>query len=220
MRPPYLSLAFLACLVATAPGRADFVFQFADTSGTPTSTFTVNQGSTVGVNVYLVQQGGSTNLSSNGLVDGGVSLQFSSSGPFTISSASNITPNAAFAGANTTSLSTNAGTTTATLRVHDNSGVFAPTTGPDANRILLGTFTFSGVSPGTGLTVTALPDPNSANNVDGASTNLDSMIHNSSASITVTAVPEPGSLILTGLAASAFGFGAWRRRRRKFVALA
>ena len=35
--------------------------------------------------------------------------------------------------------------------------------------------------------------------------------------VNVAAVPEPSSVILTGLAVSAIGIGAWRRRRRELV---
>jgi hypothetical protein len=69
------------------------------------------------------------------------------------------------------------------------------------------------VSPGSALTVTALPNAGS-NFVDGAGNTLDSLIMNSSANITVTAIPEPGTVILTGLFAAGFGAHAWRRRRR------
>jgi hypothetical protein len=58
------------------------------------------------------------------------------------------------------------------------------------------------------------PHPGATNdNVLGNGTVLDALIHNSSAVITVTAVPEPGSLVLVGFAASAAGLAAWRRRR-------
>jgi hypothetical protein len=214
----YLLPALVGALLLGGRARADFQFQFTDSTGAAASAFTINGiGNTVDIRVYLLQTGGSTNLTAAGLTDGGVSLQFSSSGHFTVSSASNITPNSAqFAGPNNTSLTTNAGTTSATLQVHNNSGVLAPTTGADANRILLGTFRFTGTSIGSGLTVTALPDPMNPNNVDGNGVNLDSMIHSSSASISV--VPEPGSLILAGLAGSALCFGAWRRRRAAVTA--
>jgi hypothetical protein len=214
MRSRALVLALFGCLLAAGPSRADLVFQFADSTGTAGSAFTVNQGGTVDVRVYLAQTGGTTNLSSNGLVDGGVALQFSSSAPFTVASASAISPSSAFGGSNNTNVSTSSGTTTATLQVHDSSGVFAPTSGADANRILLGTFTFSGLTPGSAVAVTAFPDPKSANNVDGQQNNLDSLIHQSSAAITVVAVPEPGTVALCGLGAAALGVGAWRRRRR------
>jgi hypothetical protein len=213
-------VALVGCLLAAGSARADLAFQFADSSGTAATAFTVNAGSTVDVRVYLVQSGSTTNLSNPGLVDGGVALQFSSSAPFTITSSSAITPSSAFGGPNNTNVSTSSGTTTATLQVHDDSGVVAPTSGADANRILLGTFTFKGLSAGSAVTVSAFPDPNSANNVDANHTNLDSMINQSSAAITVVAVPEPSAVILCGLGASAFALGGWRRFRRRPAAQA
>ena len=210
----YLLPALVASLLLGSPAKAGFQFQFTDSSGNASSGFTINPTTgTVDIRVYLLQSGGSTNLTANGLVAGGVALQFSSSGPFTVTSASNITPNSAF-GQNNTSVTSNGGTTSATLQVQNSSPVFAPTTGADANRILLGTFTFTGLSNGTGVVITTLPDPSSANNVDGLGNNLDPMITNSSTTITV--VPEPSSLLLTGLlAVGGITGAAWRRSRRR-----
>jgi hypothetical protein len=112
-------------------------------------------------------------------------------------------------------VTSNGGTTSANLTVHNSSPVFTGS-GADANRILLGTFTFTGLSNGTGVVVTTLPDPSGANNVDGMGNVLDSMISNSSTTITV--VPEPGTLLLTGLlAAGGLTGAAWRRMRRQTV---
>jgi hypothetical protein len=221
MRLRSFVLAAVAVLLLGGSARADFVYEFAQ-GGTFGNSFSVNQGSTIAIQVYLAQQNGSTNLTNPGLVDGGVSLNFSATSPFTISSTSNISPNSSqFAGPNTTSLSTSSGTTTATVQVHNSSPVVASTTDASGNAvILLGTFTFTGSTPGSGNTLTALPDPSSNNNVDGNNVVLDSMIHNSTAAITVVAVPEPGSLLLAGLAAAGFAGGAWRRRRQRLAATA
>jgi hypothetical protein len=208
--------ALILSLFLGSSARAGFQFQFADSTGAPSTAFSISgPGGTVDIQIWLLQTGGSTNLSANGLVDGGVALQFSSTAPFTVSSASNITPNSAqFGGPNATSLTSSGGTTSATLQVHSSTPVLAPTTGANANRILLGTFTFTGLTSGSAVTLTALPDPNSANNVDGLGNNLDGMITNSSAAITV--VPEPGTLVLTSLLAAGGLAGAvWRRYRRR-----
>jgi hypothetical protein len=212
--------ALVGVFLLGGPARADFVFQFADASGTPTSAFQVGTGGTLPIQVYLLQTSGpttsSTNLSANGLSDANFALTFSSSAPFSIASSGNITANSAFVGPNSTSLSTSGGVTTAALTLHSSpSFVFAPTTGANANRILLGTFTFTGgATQGQALTVTALPG--SSNFVDGAGNTLDSLITNASFSLTVT--PEPGTLVLTGLFAAGVSAGAWRRRRRAAAA--
>jgi hypothetical protein len=91
--------------------------------------------------------------------------------------------------------------------------VFPPSGNP--NSILIGTFTFTGLSAGnTSVTTTpfAMASP-ADNNVLADNTVLDSLIQNAAAVITV--VPEPGSFVLGGFAAATIGLGAWRRWRMK-----
>jgi hypothetical protein len=209
------SIALAATLLLGEAARADFQFEFAQ-GGTVGNSFSVSQGSTISIQVYLLQTNGptvnSTNLTANGLTFGGVALNYSSSAPFSIAGTSSITGNPSFSTSSPT-LSTSGSTTTAALQVFNNTAVFAPTTGSNAGAILLGTFTFTGNTIGSGTTVSALPNSNGANNVDGAGNNLDSLIQNSSVVITVT--PEPGSVILTGLFALgiACAFASARRLR-------
>jgi hypothetical protein len=213
----YLTLAAVTALLLGGAARADFVYEFA-TAGTGTfgTAFSVNQGSTLTLQVYLAQTTPSTNLSANGLSQGGVALQYPSAGsPFSIPSSGSITPNPAFLGPNNTSLGTSGGTTTGTLQVNSASPVFPTATDGGGNQaVLLGTVTLNGNTAGTGILSAVLPDSSGTNNVDGAGNFLDSLVHNASAVITVNAIPEPGSLVLTGLAASAIGFGAWKRLRK------
>jgi len=107
--------------------------------------------------------------------------------------------------------------------IHLNVGVFngsvtAPTTGTDAGRVLLGTYSFTTVAPGT-VSLTA----SDANTQPGDTTwagnfsSLDTSIGNGSVSLTVTGVPEPGSMLLCGL--GAVGLAAYRRRARKTAAV-
>jgi hypothetical protein len=100
-----------------------------------------------------------------------------------------------------------------------NVSLTTPVTAPSGtNQILLGTFTFTGLSVGSDIAFTAQPTATGANNVDGNGNNLDSLISGASAFISVTAVPEPSSLILTGLTAAAIGLGVWRRGRKLVAA--
>jgi hypothetical protein len=215
-------LTTVAALLLTGSVQADFAYVFvntADSTNTPTNTFNVGQGSTVTIAVYLEQTNGpttnSTNLSANGLVAGGVALQYSSTAPFS-TTAGAITPNSAFLGPNNSGVSTSGNTTSAVLQVNSSSPVYGATVlgGSSSSNaaVLLGTFTFTGNTVGSAVTVSALPNASSANNVDGAMNNLDSLIQNSSATITVVAVPEPASILLTSLAVAGFGAGVVRRR--------
>jgi hypothetical protein len=210
LRIVFLS-ALLTLLFGGSAARADYTFLFTDASGTASNIFTVAQGQTIDIRVYLSQTGASTGLSAQGLNSGGV--QLNTAAP-SIATVTGVAPNAAFDNKSTTT-GANANVTENQI---SNPAVKAPTSGPDANRILLGTFTFtaSGVNTGTTLTVTAIPSTGTSVNVIAPggpdSGSIDGIIQNASASITVTAVPEPGSLVLAGLAAAGFGAGVLRRR--------
>src|SRR5262249_32114047 len=203
------SLALMTMLVSCNLSRADYAFLFTDSSGVASNTFTVAAGSTVDIRVYLTQTGTSAGLSAQGLNSAGVQL---SNYNTAIATVSNVTANSSF-DVNSTSTGANAKVTEFQTI---SSPVKAPTSGTDANRVLLGTFTFTGVSAGTTLTVTAIPSTGTSVNViapGGAdSGSIDGSILNASAAITVTAIPEPGSMILAGIAVAGFGAGLLRRR--------
>jgi hypothetical protein len=200
--------AVLTMMLSADVARADYTFLFTDSSGNASTSFSVKVGQTVDIRVYLAQTGSTTGLSSTGLDSGGVQLNTSNS---SIANVTNVTANPAF---DSSSTATGAN---ANVTEHQtiSSPVKAPTSGADANRILLGTFTFTGVSAGSTLTVTAIPSTGTNVNVLGDGTVLDSMIVGSSAAITVTAVPEPGSMLLAGLAVAGFGAGVVYRRLRR-----
>jgi hypothetical protein len=205
-------LAVVSLALATGGNaRAGYTFLFTDSSGVAQSAFSVNQGSTIDIRVYLMQTGSDTGLSASGLSQGGIQLNYNGS-IAGVANGSAVTANPAFTDTPTVSVTANsASLNVATL---NGSGVMAPTSGADANRILLGTFTFTGVSAGTTTALTADPHPNPliGDNVLANGTVLDSVIANSSVAISV--VPEPGTLVLTGLLATGIVGGAVRRLRR------
>jgi hypothetical protein len=207
------ALTALALLMFTGTTRADLAWQFTDSSGNVVAgnNFTVGQGQTVGINVYLLEFNGGTILSTQKLASAGVQLD-GNNGNAAVNSAANITPNPAF---DDFTRSVNTSTNTATLNV----GLIAnPVVSPDAqNRVLIGTFAFSGNTIGSTTAVTVDPHP-SADTVTGTGTVLDALINNSTATITVVAVPEPNSMLLTGVAAAALGVVVGLRRRKLLAA--
>jgi hypothetical protein len=83
--------------------------------------------------------------------------------------------------------------------------------------ILLGTFTFNaGSTPGTDVLTIGLKDVSGGDNVAFDGTPFDSMSHSSTTSFVISPVPEPGTLVLVGMAAA--GLGAWRRRAQPIAA--
>jgi hypothetical protein len=215
-------LAVALLLLGGGVARADFSFVFTDGSGNTVANnaFSVNQGSTLNIQIWLLESNGETRLRSPGLNTGGVKLTYNQ----TIANVTTVTGNT---GTGAFDMSTNnIGTGSAIVRDfqtnNTGTGVVAPSTGTNADRILLGTFTFTGVSPGSTSTLTALPDagaipPISDNTLNDSPTftSLDSLIQNSSAVITVTAVPEPGSLALVTLFSAGMVGMVIRRLRRK-----
>jgi hypothetical protein len=207
----------LALLSVASLGRADLAWQFTDSTGATVAgnNFSVNQGSTIDIRVYLLETNGGTTLSSAGLSSVGVKLAGSNANA-QVASASAITPNPQF---DDTSKSVSGNNAILNDGLLANPVVHAPTTGADANRILVGTFTYSGLTAGT--TNVQAVDPHAfADTVDGNGNTLDALIASSAATITVNAVPEPGTLVLTGMFAVALvGLGCRRRRREAAAAV-
>lgn len=209
-------LAALAGLGVTADAaRAGYEFRFADAAGNFTNSFSFDATvtPTIDIRVYLVQTGGDTGLSDTGLVSSGVKLSYSGT-VAAVADTGNVFGNAAF---DDTPNKTVTATEAALRQATDlNPAVKAATSGADANRVLIGTFRFTGLAVGSDLALTL--DPNAApvgNNVLDDGTVLDSLIANDTAVITVTAVPEPGTLALAGLLAVGVAGGAARRVRRR-----
>ena len=215
MRIRFLLLPVLLALLQAGAARADYTFQFTDQNGNLTSAFTVAVGATITVDVWLKESNGATALQTPGLNNGGVSLSYNQS----IANVTALAGNSAF---DTQQPSITPGKASVNDTQVISGGITAPSSGANTDRILLGAFTFTGVSAGTTTALTSTPHagsspPISDNNLADSPnyTSIDSLIANANASITVTAVPEPGTLVLTGLLASLMGVGAWRRRRRQ-----
>src|SRR5262249_16776097 len=142
--------------------QAGYQFQFTDSSGTASSNFTINSiGGTVDVRVYLTQTSPDTQLTANGLVSGGVQVNNSTGAVAQVLSNSDITPNVKPSGqfdSGTTSTSSSQ-SKVADFQDAGSAPVTAPTSGADANRILLGTFRFTGLSQGSTFLSTADPSP-------------------------------------------------------------
>lgn len=204
-RVPALA-AVLALVGWAAPARADYEFLLADAAGTATTNFTVVQGSTVDVRVYLLETG-TTTLVTTGLSSAGVQVGGFAAGVAAVETA----PTAGPAWDSGTGTAGNP----AALRVFQDVGdpVRAAAEGPEAGRVLVGTFRFTGVSVGTTAFVTADPGPG-ADTVLADGLVLDGLINNTAGLITVTAIPEPGALALTGAVAGGGLLARLRRRAR------
>lgn len=195
---------FVASLMCLNVSYGAIVYSF-DQAG-----FTVNAGGTVDVDVYLEQTGGDTILTDDGLFGYGVRLLFNTppipSDPAAVLAESDILANPAF---------DDAAFATVELISGESAGAsgsvldpFSPLVG---SRILLGTFTFTGgntVGEVTNLTATDFSGLDET--ISGLGTPLDSMVQDGFATITVTAVPEPSSILIL----FAGGVAAIMRRRR------
>jgi hypothetical protein len=208
-------IAVVGLLLVNGSARADYQFTFANSSGVAETNFNVAVGQTVSIQVYLTQTGSTTTLSNGpGLTAGGVQLTGFNTA---FTNVTGITANDSTTSSSTAFDADNTYTNIPNAKLvvaKDNSSVGLTNS---AGSILLGTFTFTGISAGTTSTVTANPFPGENINLLAGSppTSIDSLISNSSAVITVTAVPEPGTLVLTGLMAVGIAGGFVRRSRSK-----
>jgi hypothetical protein len=211
-------LSITGVLVSANSSLAGYQFTFTDTSGSPISSIQEGAGTSFSVQVWLSQTGSTTGLSATGLNQAGVQLNGYNTSNVTVGS---ITPNdtsvsgGAFDKANTTTSINNTGSSGVAILTE---GYTSPTTGLKGTSVYLGTFNFVAGSVGTTSTVTAVAFAGQDNNILADGTVIDSMIANSNLAITVVAVPEPGTMILTGMLATGIAGGYVRRRRRAVCA--
>jgi PEP-CTERM motif len=192
---------------------AGFVFSFGQ------SNYQVAPNQTLNVEVFLQQDtpaGDPVNLADVGIISGGVNVFFNMnapSQPAIVSSLADITPNLLF---NDTLLGEELflvpGVSAGFV---DGVDFFSPPL--TGSKILLGTIRFTaGANPGD-ITTLLATDLRAGEDIiagDIAFTPLDSFVGSGQATITVSAVPEPGSFVLLAIGASV---AAMARKRRQSV---
>lgn len=210
-RTTFLTAMGLVLLVA-GRSTAQIQYQFTNLSGTPQSSFSVLVGQTLQFQIYLLEGPPATNINSQGGMG-------SAGARVTIPSATNATMTPVpVAGANWPNGGTTGGSSSTVANLNTLSGfsmgVFAGSDG----RLLIGTYSVTGVSPTGvgGITMTAADDPSIAGNnshFDSPFNSLDPLISSATANLVVNPIPEPSSMLLGGLGAA--GLAIIRRRRRK-----
>ncbi len=205
----------LGMALTAGSARAQIAYEFANSAGVPQSSFLINGiGGTVQIQVYLHETtSGAPELNSlGGLGTSAVRLTYNS--PSGIAAVQGI-PDVVGAIPPWSFSTTNGSgdfSSSAVLNVASFSGVL-----PDSNgRILLGTFTFHGVSAGT-VNLTAV-DPNPGTNTDtthfSGGIGIDSIISGGTATLVVSPVPEPVLSTVAASAALALA-GLYRRIKRR-----
>ncbi len=203
----------IALLVALAwacprPAKATLVLSFDESSYSIPGV-----GNTTAVEVLVSQIAGGPQVGvGNELLSGAVTLSFATSGAAVVPSVSDVTFGSAWDSGSVIS-STSGTNTLMNLGVVSLAGIAnIPSTG-----LLLGTFTFTGMSIGsTTISVsTETPGPSfitvQGNDLDPTNTAMATINV-----ITPAIVPEPGSLTLLSIASVTLGMG-WLRLRRKSV---
>jgi hypothetical protein len=204
-RLSFLLALFLGILGWSRPVAAGLVLTF------DMSTYTINGvGNTTAVEVLVTQTSSGPQVGGgNELLSAAIELSFPTAGTATVVSTAEVTPNPAWSSSSVL-LKTNGPNTLVDLGLTSLAGISSiPSTG-----LLLGTFVFTGHSPGTTQisVTTETPGPSfitaQGNDLDPTNT--------PSASINVVsgAVPEPSALVLLCAAGVTLG-GGWLGRRAR-----
>ncbi len=227
MRSPcLLFLAALGLFLLPGGASADLTFQFSDTSNVFTNSFNINSvGGTVDVKVYLfATDGGLGNdrtllkgvpammPEAGGLFRGGVKLDYTASGgTVQVVTPTDVTKNPVFPNY----VQRTATSSVAVLKesLNTGEGTTVGVTLDANNRIFLGTFRFTGFNESVTTVTATTPDMNTTATPQNVI--LDSHFVPPAPTFTITSVPEPASMALSGLAAAGLAGGAWRRWRQK-----
>jgi hypothetical protein len=215
------TLAAAGLLLPARLAQAQIIYEFANgTTGAAQSSFTVPAGGTIPISVYIHETatGAPTLNSQGGLGTAAVRVTFNSpAGVAAVQTTADIVSPVPPWDLATPTIGSGANANTAALTVGK---LVAPGVLPNTQgRVLLGTFTLHALTSGT-VNLSAV-NPNSAGyntssfNATGGVPNInyDPLLQPGAATLTVSPVPEPGSLVLAGLAA--VGLAAARRRRAK-----
>jgi len=209
-------MLFLVCTLALAPTvQAALMFEFANSAGVPQSDFSISAaGGTAEIQLYLRQTAPDMILSTEGLLSAGVELSYNGAVAH-VANAGAVAPNldfdvladVSFPDANSVGLD-----------LLSSTGVTAV-----GDRILLGTFTFTGLSNGIMSLSTADLTPVSGvdNTISVGGTVLDELIANATATLQVgdvEVVPEPSSQLVFGVCLAIGGLACWLRSKRRQAA--
>ena len=228
------ALVVLALALAGRPVSAQTTisYQFANSTGVAQTSFTVAPGAQIPVRLYMIESTANAPLMTahGGMGTASVGVSFGTGAIAAVQSLTDIQPSAgpsAIAGRTlfdfpVPGLDPNP---TAPTSARLSNGKFlgntvgsppgvVPADFAETQRVLIGTFVFTGKSAGSVSLVASDPFPTTggtSGNFDGF--DLDPFIASgATATLTVTAVPEPGSFALAGVGIA--GLVAYRRRRK------
>ncbi len=195
--------------------RGDLLFEFGVGDVIMSDIEIPVPGATVPIQVYLSQTGTTTILSDEGLAFAGVRVTFDDPTIAAVLSDTNIQENPAFDLDSPPFFPEKEVTGTTAELIVGVDDIFSPVFADSNGRVLLGEFTFTGLSLGsTNIRAEILDAGGLDYIISGTGVELDGLITPASATLTVT--PEPGSV---GLALVALGgaavVGVYRSRRKR-----